>query len=78
MLAFVLDGDVTAAIKGILRNINAKRNELALLDEQIGLSRFARDNQSMRETTHTRTTEAGNVLIQHFFMAVNRAALSSR
>ena len=71
MLAFVLDGDVNAAINGVLRNIIIKREEIALHEAEIGLSRFAPENELMRETTHSRTAEAGNVLVQHFFLATN-------
>ena len=71
MLAFVLDGDVNAASEGILRNIIAKRNEVALLDEEVGPSRFAPGNECIRETTHLRAAEAGNVVVQHFFLAAN-------
>ena len=69
MLAFVLDGDVETAIEGILRNIIAKRSEIGLIDEKIGPSRFAPENDWMRETTHSRSVEAGNVLVQHCFVA---------
>ena len=76
MIAFVLDGDVNTAINGILRNVIAKRKEIALLDAEIGASRFAPANEWMRQTTHSRTVEAGNVLVQHFFMAVEPATHS--
>lgn len=71
MLAFVLDSDVKTAIDGILRNILEKRDEIALFEEEIGPSRFAPKNKQLRETTHSRTVEAGNVLVQHFFLATN-------
>lgn len=77
MLAFVLDGDVVAAADGILRNIIANRNLLALVDEEIGRSRFASENECMRETTHSRSVEAGDVLVQHFFMAVPTTTVNS-
>jgi hypothetical protein len=75
MLAFVLDGDVEKAIEGILRNIIAKRSEIALIDERIGPSRFAPDNEWMRETTHARSVESGNVLVQHCFVAAKTSPL---
>jgi len=70
MLAFVLDGDVATAIEGVLQNMIAKRDAIGLVDEQIGASRFAPDNDRMRESTHSRTVETGNVLVQYFFMPV--------
>lgn len=71
MLAFVLDGDVEKAIDGILGNIVAKRSAIALIDEKIRPSRFAPENEWLRETAHSRSVEAGNVLIQHLFVAAN-------
>ena len=74
MLAFVLDGDVKTAIDGVLRMVIAKTNEISLCDVEIGPSRFAPKNELMRETIHSRSVEAGNVLVQHFFLAANTSA----
>ena len=77
MIAFVLDGDVPSAINGVLRNIVDKRILIRLIDESVKPSRFLPANESMRETTHSRDTNAGDVLIQHFFLCVNPADLAA-
>ncbi|TWT81338.1 hypothetical protein CA13_27900 [Planctomycetes bacterium CA13] len=75
MLAFVLDGDVEGAIKGILKNIEAKRTMLRLIEKEIQPSRFEPKHANMRETRHTREVAAGEVLIQHFFMPTKQNLL---
>lgn len=72
MLAFVLDGDVAAAINGVVRNIIEKKSLVNLVDDSVGASRFVPTNDSVKESTHSREFAAGNVLIQHFFMGVPR------
>lgn len=68
MLAFVLDGDLNSAAEGILGNIVSNRQMLGMGLTEIQLSRYAPNNQRMRETLHTRNVAADNVLVQHFFM----------
>ena len=73
MLAFVLDGDVDAAIAGILKNVLDKRDVLRMLGAVIHPSRYAPTKPNLRETTHTRPGEAGEVVVQHFFMPASPA-----
>lgn len=68
MLAFVLDGDVDAALTGVVSNIVDKRDVLGLKDAEIQHSRFAPSNDNMRETNHERSSPMNDVLVQHFFM----------
>ncbi len=68
MLAFVLDGDIPSAISGIGKNIVAKRDVLQLIGTSLKRSRYDPDNDSLRETEHSRSSEAGDVVVQHFIM----------
>jgi len=73
MLAFVLDADLSSATEGILRNIEANRQILGMDGTEIQFSRYAPDNERMRETLHERNVDIGSVLVQHFFMPVPQA-----
>ncbi len=69
MLAFVLDGNVSKAMKGVVRNIKTKTVLLGLTSAGVEASQYLPTNESVRQTTHQRTATAGEVVVQHFFMA---------
>jgi prepilin-type processing-associated H-X9-DG protein len=69
MIAFVLDGNVAEAMKGIVRNINAKSGPLGLTAAGVEASQYLPTNPSVRQTTHQRAVAAGEVVVQHFFLA---------
>lgn len=77
MLAFVLNGDLAAAITGIGENVHRLREELAMTEGD----KFARSKSSifpaddrLRETTHERSEAAEPICVQHLFMSANTAA----
>ncbi|MCC9645202.1 hypothetical protein LOC71_23230 [Rhodopirellula sp. JC740] len=70
MLAFALDGDVKGTMKGVVKNIIEKREQLKLVRGEVGTSRYVPTNEYVRETRHSRSVAAGDVLVQHFFLPV--------
>lgn len=68
MIAFVLDGDVASAVQGIGRNIAKKRTELRMVGQTLAISRYRTRDDEIHESDHQRSVNAGNVLIQHFFV----------
>jgi hypothetical protein len=74
MIAFVLDGDVKSAMEGVVKNIVDKRKQVQLVSGEVGASRYVPSNEFARETTHSRSVSAGEVLIQHFFLPVKKIA----
>jgi hypothetical protein len=70
MLAFVLDGDVEAAVTGVEGNIHASRNDLGM-DAAGGfqVSTGRPGDNRVRETRHRRNGQARPFVIQHLFMA---------
>jgi hypothetical protein len=74
MIAFVLDGDVKGAMKGVVKNIVDKREQVKLSSDDVGASRYVPTNEFVRETMHSRSVSAGEVLIQHFFLSVKQLA----
>lgn len=73
MIAFVLDGNVTTAMRGIVRNIKAKSAPLGLTAAGVEASQYVPTNPSVHQTTHQRTVAAGEVVVQHFFMSSIRS-----
>jgi hypothetical protein len=70
MLAFVLNGDVMAAISGVEVNIAALVQDLAMDAPGAFLASSIRPNDArVRETRHRRANEATLFAIHHLFMA---------
>ena len=69
MLAFVLNGDVPAAIAGVEANIMQKQTELAMSQRGCFLPSSVRPRDSrVKETIHTRATQVHPFVIHHLFM----------
>ncbi len=69
MFAFVLDGDIDAAVNGVGTNITKKRDATRMVGKELEYSRYRKSNDLIFESEHERSVEAGTVLIQHFFMS---------
>ena len=70
MLAFVLDGNVAAAVAGVERNISKNHGKLGMAVPGKFRPSTARPGDSrVRETGHRREADLGPFVIQHLFMA---------
>jgi hypothetical protein len=75
MLAFVLDGDVAAAVAGVERNISDHHPDLGMTAPGKFRSSVARPNDArVWETEHRRGADIEIFLIHHLFMAGNPTA----
>ena len=69
MLAFVLDGDIAAAIAGVERNISNNHCKLGMaMPGAFRLSSARPSDSRVRETGHRREADLGQFVIQHLFM----------
>ncbi len=70
MLAFVLDGNVPAAISGVEDNIRRMHADLGMKSPGSFQTSSVRPTDSrVRETLHTRVTQVHQFVIHHLFMA---------
>lgn len=70
MLAFVLNGDVPAAISGVEDNIRRMHADLAMnAPGSFRTSSVRPADSRVRETLHTRATQVDPFVIHHLFMA---------
>ncbi len=70
MLGFVLDGDVSAAIVGVEKNIRRRHTDLGMPAPGAFLASTVRPSDPrIRQTRHVRNTHPDPFLIHHLFMA---------
>lgn len=69
MLAYVLNGDVAAAISGVEANFPPHANELGMLSlAKFSMSSVFPDDHRLRETVHARSSGLSSFVISHLFL----------